>query len=90
MVSDEFGHLPEYREVTGTPRGLNGPTWALVEERGGGQEVGAHPLSPIRIGRGSGPPFLLLLFPFFPLLLGLGKGGNLLLVGVGIPPWGAP
>ena len=85
MVSDEFGHLQEYREVTGTPRGLNGPTWALVEERGGSQEVGC---TPIRMGRGPDPPFLLLLFPFLPPPIRTRKGGNLLLVGVAIPPWG--
>ena len=37
MVPDEFGHFPEYREVTGTPRGS---IWALLglsekEEREG-------------------------------------------------------
>ena len=32
-VSDRFGHFPEYRGVTGTPRGVNGPSWAIVEER---------------------------------------------------------
>ena len=30
MVPDEFGHLPEYREVTGTPQGVYGPYWALL------------------------------------------------------------
>ena len=25
MVPGEFGHIPEYREVTGTPRELSGP-----------------------------------------------------------------
>ena len=25
MVPGEFGHLPEYREVTGTPREVDGP-----------------------------------------------------------------
>ena len=74
MVSDEFGHILEYRGVTGTRRGLNGNTWALVEERGEGQEEA--PTSPIRIGKGAGPPFLLSLFPFLPLLAGLGKGGT--------------
>ena len=39
------GIYRRYRGDTGTPRGLNGPTWALVEERGGGQEVG-HPPKP--------------------------------------------
>ena len=34
MVPGEVGHLPEYQEVTGTPRGVNGPSWALVEIEG--------------------------------------------------------
>ena len=72
-VSDRFGHFPEYRGVTGTPRGLNGPTWALVEERGGGQEEPPPP-KPNPNWEGGQPPFLLLLFPFLPLLVGLGKG----------------
>ena len=29
MVPDGFGHFPEYREVTGTPRGVNGPYCVL-------------------------------------------------------------
>ena len=33
MVSGEFGHLPEYREVTGTPREVYGPYWAIRELR---------------------------------------------------------
>ena len=33
MVPGEFGHLPKYREVIGTPRGVYGPYWALVGER---------------------------------------------------------
>src|SRR5215216_7773390 len=45
------------------------------------------PPCPIRIGRGGGPPFLFSLSLFLLLLLQLGKGGNLLLVGVGLPPW---
>ena len=31
-VPGEIGILPEYRGVTGTPRGVNGPYWALVGE----------------------------------------------------------
>ena len=31
MVPGEFGNILEYREVTGTPRGVYGPYWALVE-----------------------------------------------------------
>ena len=40
MVPGEIGILPEYREVIGTPRGVNGPTWAKREKRkepGGGR-----------------------------------------------------
>ena len=35
MVSSGSGILPEYRGVTGTPRGSIGPTWALVERKEG-------------------------------------------------------
>ena len=84
MVSDEFGHIPEYRGVTGTPWGLNGPTWALVEERGRGQEVGVPPQYQSELGRGPTPVSFFSSSPSSPLLLGLGKGGNLLLVGVGV------
>ena len=71
MVPGEIGILPEYREVTGTPRGVNGPTWPKREKRkeqGGGRAP--LPLL-VRIGQGKGsgaPPFLLPL-PLFPLLL---------------------
>ena len=43
MVPDEFGHLPEYREVTGTPRGVYGHYWALVEKRREKEKVGGVP-----------------------------------------------
>ena len=36
MVPDEFWHFLEYREVTGTPWGVYGPYWALVERTKGG------------------------------------------------------
>ena len=53
-VPGEIGILPEYREVTGTPRGLNGPTWALVERKkegeGGKEERGAGPLVQFGLG----------------------------------------
>ena len=39
-------------------------------------------------GGGSAPLSFFPSSPSFPLLVGLGKGGNLLLVGLGIPPWG--
>ena len=52
------------------------------------------PLAPIRIGQGEGaatPPLLPSLLSSFPLLLlGLGKVGDLLLLGVGVLPLGAP
>ena len=43
MVLDEFGHFLEYREVTGTPRGVYEPYWALVENEGSKQDVGSPP-----------------------------------------------
>ena len=83
MFSGSFGHIPEYRGVTGTPpgrlMGLLGPNG----EEEGRPKWGRSP-SPIRIGRGAGPPFLLSLSLFLLLLLQLGKGGNLLLPGVGL------
>ena len=42
-VPGEIGILPEYREVTETPGGLNGPTWALVEVEGSKGSVGVPP-----------------------------------------------
>ena len=59
MVPGEFGHIPEYQEVTGTPREVYGPYWAIVGERI--REPRRGPPSPIRIGC---PP---LSFPFSPL-----------------------
>ena len=50
--------------------------------------MGRAPQIPIRIGEGGGPHFLLSLFPFLPPPSWTREGGNLLLVGVGIPPWG--
>ena len=40
------GILPEYRGVTGTPPGVNGPTWAMGEKRKGLPGQAARPLSP--------------------------------------------
>ena len=37
MVPKCIGYFPEYRGVTGTPREVNGPSWALVERAGKGQ-----------------------------------------------------
>ena len=84
MVPGEFGHLPEYREVTGTPRG---GYWAYMGLEGeeGRKSWEARPPSPIRIGRGAGPLFLppSLLLPSSPTPTW--KGGILLPVGVGLP-----
>ena len=85
MVLGEFGHIPEYREVTGTPREVYGPYWAIVGERRREPKRGRPPPpSPIQIGWGADPPFHPPLSPFLPLLIQLGKGGILLPVGVGL------
>ena len=87
-VPGEIGILPGYREVTGTPREPYGPSWALAEERRGGQRWAARPSppSPNRTRRrGRRPAFLLsLLFPPSRILFQLGKGGVLLPEGVGL------
>ena len=90
IVPGEIGILPKYREVTGTPPGI---IWALVglsgrEERW--PEMGRAPLPPlVRIGQGLQPPFP---SPSPPLSFSptpTRKGGVLLPVGVGLPPWRA-
>ena len=83
MSSSIFWSTGGLPEPPGELMGLNGPWW---ERGGGGQVGGARPPSPIRIGGGA---FLLSFSLFLLLLLLLGKGGNLLLLGVGIPPLGA-
>src|SRR3954468_18937791 len=61
MVPSEIGILLEYRGVTGTPPGVNGPIWALREKRRGGQGRPRAPSPLVRIGQGRGgaPPFFL-------------------------------
>ena len=92
MVPGEIGILPEYREVTGTPRGVNGPTWAKREKRKepGGGRAPLPLLVRIGQGKGGGAPLSFPSSSSFPLLLlQLGKKGVLLPVGVGLP-LGAP
>ena len=60
MVPGVIGYIPEYREVTGSPWGFNGPTWALVEKRRGGQGKGRAPLPLVQLrlslgGRAASP-----------------------------------
>ena len=95
MVLSDSDILPEYRGVTGTPRGKY---WALVGlsgERGGPQGVAVPPMAVrIGLGGGGGAPLSLslslsLIFPSVEK----GKGGRILHglgVQVGLPPWRAP
>ena len=68
MVPECFGYFSEYREVTGTPRGSNGPTWAIGEREGSPQGVPPpHGLSELDKGKGARPPFPFPLSLSFPL-----------------------
>src|SRR3954468_3470667 len=93
MVPSEIGILPEYRGVTGTPRGVNGPLWALREkgERGRKGPRAPPPPSPNRTregGRRPPPPFPFPLHLFPPLLLlRIGKRGSPTPGGSRTPPW---
>ena len=64
IVPGEIGILPEHREVTGTPGGVIGPTWASREKREGGRRgPRAPPLpSPNRTREGGRPPPFLVLY----------------------------
>ena len=66
-VPGEIRILPEYREVTGTPRELNGPIWALVEIEVSKGSVGRAPKAQTELvlGKGGRPPlsFFSSLFP---------------------------
>ena len=90
MVPDEFGHFLKYREVTGTPRGVYGPYWALVKKRRGKEKVGgAPPLAQYELGGGRPPLSFRLSSPSFSPTPTTWKGAILLPVGVGLP-WGVP
>ena len=86
-VPEKFRIKSECWRVTGTPRGVNGPYWALVEDRrrrpGGGRPPKPNP----NWGGGPGPPFLLSFPPFLPSPTPTREGGILLPPGVGLPPW---
>ena len=87
MVPGEIGNIPEHREVTGTPGEVYGPYWALVERMGKEQGRGRPPQAQSELGGGPAP----LSFPppssSVALPLQTRKGGVLLPVGVGLPPW---
>ena len=86
-----FRRKPECRRVTGTPPGDIVGLMGLSGEREGWPRAGrAHlPLWSTRRG-GRRPPFLLPLPLPFPLLVGVGKRGVLLLLGGGGLLLGAP
>ena len=91
-VLGEIGILPEYREVTGTPRGLNGPTWALVGKRRGGKGWAARPSPLVRIGQGEGggaPLSFLSPSSFPPSPTPTRKEGSPTPSGSRTPPWRA-
>ena len=67
------------RGVTGTPQGVYGSYWALVGERRRQPRWGRPPKPNPNWGGGR-PPFPSSSTP-------TRKGGNLLLLGVGLPPW---
>ena len=55
-VPGEIGTIPDHREVIDPPGGI----WALLGlsgKEGKGAREGAPLPSPIRIGKGAGPPF---------------------------------
>ena len=60
MVPKKIGDFSEYREVTGTPRGSNGPYWAIGERRSQATRGGVRPPREFELDKaeGRGPPFL--------------------------------
>ena len=77
MVPRVIGYIPEYRGVTGTPRGVSGSHGPKVVKRRGsqGRPRASSPLVRIGLGEGAAPPLSLSLPTSFLLLL----GGGLLL-----------
>ena len=87
MVPGVIGYIPEYRGVTGTPRGVNGPHGPKVEKRRGGQGRPRAPPPLVQIGQGGGGVGPLSFPPLSPSLSSptpTWKGGVLLPVGVGL------
>ena len=93
MISKKTGVREGYR--TPPPGGFNGPRWALVEKRRGGQgrPRAPSPSSPNwtrRGGGGAAPPFLPpLSFPSFPTHTPTRKRGSPTPGGSRTPPWRA-
>ena len=89
VISEKTGVQEGYRNPPGEVMGLMGPSG----ERGAARVGRAPPPPLVRIGLGEGgrrPPFLLPLPLPFPLLVGVGKRGVLLLLGGGLLLLGAP
>ena len=74
-VPGEIGNIPEFREVTETPREVYGPYWALVEGREKEQGRGRPPQAQSELGGGPAPPFLLSSPLFLPSPTPNRKGG---------------
>ena len=84
MVPGEIGIIPEHREVIGTP----GRYMGLSGREGKEAKEGAPtPQAQSELGGGPAPLSFLPPSSSFLLPLQIGKGGVLLPVGVGLPPW---
>ena len=83
-------------EKTGAPGGYRNPPggiWALMGfsgKEGKGAREGVPPQAQSELGGGPTPLSFLPPSSSFPLPLQIGKGGVLLPVGVGLPPWARP
>ena len=92
MVPGVIGYIPEYRGVTGTPRGY-WASWAQVVEEERQQEVARSPPCPNpnweREG-GAAPLLLPSLHLLLPPSPSWNRKGGQNLLGVGLPPLGAP
>ena len=84
-VPGKFRHIPEYRVVTETPRGVNGPTWATREKREGARRGRAPLPLLVRIGqgKGGGAPLSFPSSSSFPFLVSYSYYMEGILVGLG-------